>query len=57
MFVTNKAIYVTNIISSVHTIYLFFSGHKKTTCKLCKLPMLLGNIMVKKVKNERFLIE
>ena len=23
MFVTNKAIYVTNIISSVHTIYLF----------------------------------
>ncbi len=28
MFVTNKAIYVTNIISSVHTIYLFFQGIK-----------------------------
>ena len=28
MFVTNKAIYVTNIISSVHTIYLFL-GYKK----------------------------
>lgn len=24
MFITNKAIYVTNIISSAHTIYLFF---------------------------------
>ncbi len=57
MFITNKAIYVTNIISSAHTIYLFFSRYKKTTCKLCKLPMLLSNIMVKKSKNERFLIE
>ncbi len=53
MFVTNKAIYVTNIISSVHTIYLFFQDIK-TTCKLCKLPMLLGNIMVKKVKMSDF---
>ncbi|EFI5396748.1 hypothetical protein G3854_004625 [Escherichia coli] len=29
MFITNKAIYVTNIISSAHTIYLFFSRYKK----------------------------
>ncbi len=28
MFVTNKAIYVTNIISSVHTIYLFIQDIK-----------------------------
>ncbi len=29
MFITNKAIYVTNIISSAHTIYLFFRDIKK----------------------------
>ncbi len=28
MFITNKAIYVTNIISSAHTIYLFFRDKK-----------------------------
>ncbi|AEZ41907.1 hypothetical protein ECO55CA74_16710 [Escherichia coli O55:H7 str. RM12579] len=28
MFITNKAIYVTNIISSTHTIYLFFKDIK-----------------------------
>lgn len=28
MFITNKAIYVTNIISSAHTIYLFFRDTK-----------------------------
>lgn len=28
MFVTNKAIYVTNIISSAHTIYLFLQDIK-----------------------------
>ncbi len=28
MFITNKAIYVTNIISCAHTIYLFFQDIK-----------------------------
>ena len=28
MFITNNAIYVTNIISSAHTIYLFFQDIK-----------------------------
>lgn len=28
MFITNKAIYVTNIISDAHTIYLFFKDIK-----------------------------
>ncbi|STG41199.1 Uncharacterised protein [Escherichia coli] len=28
MFITNNAIYVTNIISSAHTIYLFFKDIK-----------------------------
>lgn len=28
MFITNKAIYVTNIISSAHTIYLFIRDIK-----------------------------
>ncbi len=30
MFVTNKAIYVTNIISNAHTIYLFFQDIKNS---------------------------